>query len=375
MNSRNPQELLHTPEGVWDHYGRDYAEYLCVEERINTQMHRYGYEDIKTPTFEYFDIFSAEIGTIPSRELYKFFDKDGNTLVLRPDFTPSVARCAAKYYMDEQEPLRFCYQGSAFVNNSNLQGNLKESTQMGAELMNDPSVYADAEVIALLTGCLQAAGLSRFQISIGNTQYFKGVCEEAGLDSDTQEQLRAFLSGKNYYAAADLLTDRGVAQEYTDQFLQIAEFSRNDSELEPFLKSAPNQKSAEAVQRLIDLYHVLQQYGCEQYVSFDLSLLSKYQYYTGVIFKAYTYGTGDAVASGGRYDLLLSYFGKKAASIGFMIRIDNLLEAARGQGVTYEVPDPPQIVYYTDKTYAQALQEVRKRRADGERVILAPHRR
>ena len=374
MNSKNPQELLHTPEGVWDHYGRDYAEYLCVEEKIGERLHSYGYEDIKTPTFEYFDIFSAEIGTIPSRELYKFFDKDGNTLVLRPDFTPSVARCAAKYYMEEQKPLRFCYQGSAFVNNSNLQGNLKESTQMGAELINDPSVYADAEVIALLAGCLQAAGLSRFQISIGNTQYFKGVCEAAGLDADTQEQLRAFLSGKNYYAAADLLTDRGVAKEYADQFLKIAEFSRNDRELAPFLGSAPNQKSADAVQRLIDLYHVLEQYGCEQYVSFDLSLLSKYQYYTGVIFKAYTYGTGDAVASGGRYDQLLSYFGKNAASIGFMIRIDNLLEAARGQGVTYKVPDPPKTVFYTEENYAQVLQEVIKRRADGERIILMPKR-
>ena len=125
MADRKRQELLHTPEGVWDHYGADCAQYETLIQGIGETMHRYGYESIKTPTFEFFDVFSREIGTTPSRELYKFFDKEGNTLVLRPDFTPSVARCAAKYFMDEERPLKFCYQGSAFINTSNLQGKLK----------------------------------------------------------------------------------------------------------------------------------------------------------------------------------------------------------------------------------------------------------
>jgi ATP phosphoribosyltransferase regulatory subunit len=77
------------------------------------------------------------VGTTPSRELYKFFDREGNTLVLRPDFTPSVARCAAKYFRESSEPLRFCYEGSAFQNTANLQGKLHESTELGAELIGD----------------------------------------------------------------------------------------------------------------------------------------------------------------------------------------------------------------------------------------------
>ncbi len=80
-----------------------------------------------------------------------------------------------------------------------------------------------------------------------------------------------------------------------------------------------NERSLQAVERLEELYEVLCQYGVEKYVSFDLGLLSKYNYYTGIVFKAYTYGVGDAVAKGGRYDSLLDYFGKEAAAVGFVL--------------------------------------------------------
>lgn len=122
-----------------------------VSEEILGQIHSYGYEDIQTPAFEFFDVFSNEIGTTPSRELYKFFDKDGDTLALRPDFTPSIARCAAKYFMEDSTPLRLCYSGNTYTNNSNLQGKLKEMTEIGAELISDDSVYADAEEIHCLS--------------------------------------------------------------------------------------------------------------------------------------------------------------------------------------------------------------------------------
>lgn len=79
------RQLIHTPEGVRDIYGKEYAQKLLVEELIHKQLNLYGYQDIQTPVFEFFDVFSREIGTTPSRELYKFFDKEGNTLVLRPD--------------------------------------------------------------------------------------------------------------------------------------------------------------------------------------------------------------------------------------------------------------------------------------------------
>ena len=90
--------LLHTPVGVRDIYGRECAVKMTIENKINRIFNLSGYHNIQTPTFEYFDIFSKERGSVVSKNLYKFFDREGNTLVLRPDVTPSIARLVAKYY-------------------------------------------------------------------------------------------------------------------------------------------------------------------------------------------------------------------------------------------------------------------------------------
>ena len=370
--NRRAQDLLHTPEGVRDCYGKENTAKQKTIERIAGQIRLYGYEDLQTPSFEYFDVFSNEIGTTSSRELYKFFDKEGDTLVLRPDFTPSVARCAAKYFMDEKQPLRFCYQGSAFSNTSNLQGKLKETTQMGAELMNDASAEADGEMIAMLIESLIAAGLTDFQISVGNVEYFKGVCEYLGIDSEMEMTLRDEISGKNYFAAEDLLKNEGFKREDRDLFLRFRDFMETAEDLEKAADTAPGERAGAAVKRLIDVWNVVDAYGLSKYISFDLSLLSKYRYYTGIIFKGFTYGTGEPIASGGRYDQLLSYFGKEAPAIGCMISIDPLMEAMRRQHLV-DVQEPEiQKIYYNDTNYRDALKTARMSRLAGFRTVLLP---
>ena len=370
--NRRAQDLLHTPEGVRDCYGKENTAKQKTIERIARQIHLYGYEDLQTPSFEYFDVFSNEIGTTSSRELYKFFDKEGNTLVLRPDFTPSVARCAAKYFMDEKQPLRFCYQGSAFSNTSDLQGKLKETTQMGAELMNDASAQADGEMIAMLIESLLAAGLTEFQISVGNVEYFKGLCEYLGMDSELEMTLRDEISGKNYFAAEDLLKNEGFKKPDRDLFLRIRDYMETEEDLVKAAQSAPNGRAGAAVKRLIEVWNVVDAYGLSKYVSFDLSLLSKYHYYTGIIFKGYTYGTGEPIASGGRYDQLLRYFGKEAPAIGWMISVDPLMEAMRRQHLI-DVQEPEiQKIYYNDTNYRDALKTARMSRLAGFRTVLLP---
>lgn len=369
------KKLLHTPEGVRDIYGAEYQRKLWVENSIHQTIHQFGYEDIQTPTFEYFDVFSKEIGTTPSKELYKFFDKDGNTLVLRPDFTPSIARCAAKYFMEEQVPIRFSYLGNTFTNTSNLQGKLKEVTQMGVELINEPSVEADAEMICLVVEALKNTGLERFQVSIGEVDYFKGICEEAGLDEDTEYELRDCISTKNYFAAQSLLNERKVEEPYREMILQVADFFGDMDNLAHAKAMVHNQKSLQAIERLEKLYEVLKLYHVEEYVSFDLGMLSKYNYYTGVIFKAYTYGIGDAVVKGGRYDNLLEKFGKKASAIGFVIVIDDVMEALSRQKVQLPIAkEKVQLTYIKeDKAdFEQKLAQARALRKEGTAVELLP---
>ena len=197
--------LLRTPEGVRDIYGAEYERKKDIEQRLEAVARSFGCSGITTPTFEYFDVFSKEIGTTPSKDLYKFFDKEGDTLVLRPDFTPSVARCVAKYFSDVTTPIKLTYLGNTFVNNSNLQGKLKETTEIGVELMNDDSATADAETINLVIESLKATGLKDFQIVIGHMEYFKGLCESAGIGDENELLLREYISSKNYIMAEELI--------------------------------------------------------------------------------------------------------------------------------------------------------------------------
>ena len=366
------KRLLHTPEGVRDIYGQEYARKLQVEEKLHESIRLYGYEDIQTPTFEFFDVFSREIGTTPSKELYKFFDKEGNTLVLRPDFTPSIARCAAKYFGEEQKPLRFSYVGNTFTNTSNLQGKLKEVTQMGAELVGDPSVEADAEMISLVVKALLNTGIQRFQVAIGQVEYFKGLCEEAGLDEDTELELRAFISGKNYFAAQELLQERGVKEPYQSRLLKVADMFGDMFSLEEAREMVGNERSLGAIKRLEKLYEVLKFYGVADYVSFDLGMLSKYNYYTGVIFRAYTYGVGDAIVKGGRYDNLLRQFGKNAPAVGFAVVVDSILEALARQKVEVAIPKEAQVICYSPENYQECLEKAQELRAQEIPVTLVP---
>lgn len=365
-------QLLHTPEGVRDIYGQEYARKLSVQSLIHEKLTGYGYQDIQTPTFEFFDVFSKEIGTTPSKELYKFFDKEGNTLVLRPDFTPSMARCAAKYFMDDSVPIRFCYQGNTFTNTSNLQGKLKEVTQMGAELIGDGSAKADAEMLSLVIEALKNTGLQQFQISVGEVEYFKGICADAGLDEETELLLREYISNKNLFGAEDLLTEKGIAPKHKNVLLRIAEMFGGIDFLAEAKELVDNTRSRNAICRLEEMFEVLKLYGLESYVSFDLGMLSKYNYYTGIIFKAYTYGVGDAIVKGGRYDNLLARFGKDAPAIGFVAVIDDLMEALSRQQITVPIKEAPIRLTYTDAAFAEVLREAHRLRAEGNCVEIIP---
>ena len=178
MRAIMKRQLLHTPEGVRDIYNDECEKKMLLQDQLYHILRLHGYHPIQTPTFEFFDIFGREIGTTPSKDLYKFFDREGNTLVLRPDITPSIARCAAKYFGEEELPIRLCYMGNTFINNSSYQGRLKECTQLGAELLGDPSVDADAEMISMVISCLKAAGLKEFQLSIGHADFFRGLLHQ-----------------------------------------------------------------------------------------------------------------------------------------------------------------------------------------------------
>lgn len=363
------KRLVHTPEGVRDIYGKEYASKQTVQKLFGEKLHSYGYQDIQTPTFEFFDVFSREIGTTPSKELYKFFDKEGNTLVLRPDFTPSIARCAAKYFPVENIPLRFCYMGNNFINTSDLQGKLKETTQMGAELLGDGSPEADAEMIAMLVEALSNAGLKEFQVSVGQIDYFKGLCAHAQLDEETEFALRGFISNRNEFGAQELLLDKNIPERSIQALLGVNSLFGSYEILDRALEASDNPRSQKAIERLKQVYERLKVYGVDRYISFDLAMVSKYNYYTGVIFNAYTYQAGSAIAKGGRYDNLLEKFGKPAPATGFVVMIDDLVTALTRQKICPEPENKNILLLYTGD-FGSAVAKAKSYREQGCSAVL-----
>ena len=364
------QRLLHTPDGVRDIYSLECEKKNVLEQRLHQRLKTYGYHDIQTPSFEYFDVFSQEVGTIPSRELFKFFDREGDTLVLRPDFTPSIARSAAKYYMDETRPIRMCYMGNTFVNNSSYQGRLKESTQLGAELLGDASPEADAEMIAMVIELLLDAGLKEFQVSIGQIDFFKGFLLAAGLDEEQEFTLRELISNKNNFGIEEFLDDIRMPKTCREAFIRMPQLFGNAEVLKEARRLADNSRSIGAIERLEAVYHALKLYDLTDYISFDLGLVSKYKYYTGVIFQAYTYGTGEPIVKGGRYDNLLARFGKDFAATGFAVVIDQLMGALSRQKIAIPVEADGRLVLYDASSRDAAIHLAVSMRKDGRPVEL-----
>ena len=261
MNMNN--QLLHTPEGVRDIYAEEYARKLAVEQKIQHVFSLYGYQSIETPVFEFFDIFKKERGSVGSQGMYKFFDRDNNTLVLRPDMTPPIARCVAKYYMDETKPLRLCYLGPTFINGTSYQGRLKESTQTGAELIGDDTADADAEMIAMVIDALKETGLKEFQVELGQVEFYRGLVEESGMNEETQEQLRILIENKNYFGVEELLKGQSLDENLSKAFAELPQMFGSAEVLEKAKSLTTNPEALAAVSRLEEIYEILKK-GSEE---------------------------------------------------------------------------------------------------------------
>lgn len=365
------RRLLHTPEGVRDIYNEECEKKEVLQQQLKKAMECYGYHIIQTPTFEFFDIFGKEIGTTPSKDLYKFFDREGNTLVLRPDITPSIARAAAKYFGEEDMPIRLYYMGNTFINNSSYQGRLKENTQLGAEFIGDTSVDADAEIISMAVECLLAAGLKEFQLSVGHSDFFMGLMDAAGFDEDSIDELRELIANKNYFGVEEVVSKLEMDENLRALFKMLGGFYFSIDEMAKARRLAEHYpKILSAIVRLEELHKVLEIYGIDKYVSYELGMVSDYQYYTGIIFAGYTFGSGEPILKGGRYDKLLSYFGKSAASIGFAIVVDQLMAALSRQKIQIEVPYQGELIVYAKEHLKEAITAAGDIRKKGGNVEL-----
>ena len=363
--------LLHTPEGVRDIYNEECFRKKEILSKLTESISSFGYDAIQTPSFEFFDVFSNEIGTTPSKDLFKFFDREGNTLVLRPDFTPSIARCAATYFSSNVAPIRLYYEGNIFINNHSYQGRLKENTQLGAEYIGENTIDADSEILSMVVYTLKAAELKNFQISLSHSGIFRGLMKYGEFEVEDEEIILDLIRNKNFFGLDEILTQKNIDASLKNIFMNLSEMFNTPQEWEELLIDAKEYPEIyDAFVYLKDLDHLLKLYGVDSYISYELGLVSHYNYYTGIIFSGYTYGSGQPIVSGGRYDELISNFGKRAPAIGFALDVDALLIAMERQKIAPQIKSNKFICFYQPKDIQKAIQFATEKRNMGEAVLL-----
>lgn len=225
-------------------------------------------------------------------------------------------------------------------------------------------------MIAMVIDGLKASGLKEFQVEVGQMEFFRGLVEEAGMDEETEEILREQIENKNYFGVEELVSRRNLPDTLREVFLKLPELFGTLEEIKKVKSMIRNQRSLKAIERLEEVQAILEDYEMEEYVSYDLGMLSKYQYYTGIIFKAYTYGTGEYIVTGGRYDKLLVQFGKDVPAVGFAIVVDQLMLAMARQKIDIRVKMPDIMVVYEAGVQDKAVKTAHSLRKNGVKTVL-----
>ena len=335
---------IYTPEGVQDILFEECFLKKELEERMRKLFRSFGYFEVETPTFEFYDTFSAGADLTPQETMFKFFDQQGRIMVLRPEMTIPVARIAATKYKDLRLPIRFSYIGNAFRFNEMGGGKQKEFTQAGVEILGTGSPEADAEVMATAVSALKAAGIENFQIDVGQVEFFKGLMEETGLSEQDVEQMRALIDSKDFLGIEELVGRHDISPDLKELILKLPHMFGSVDAIDMAEKRTTNKRSLEALKNLRRVLGILADYGFEKYVSIDLGMVQSLNYYTGIIFRGFTHGVGFPVLSGGRYDGLVGKFGRECPATGFSLGINMVMMALERQKAPIRRPEVDTLV-------------------------------
>ncbi len=315
---------LHTPEGVKDYLPDECILKKNIEDSIAGVFKNYGYLPVTSPTFEYNDVFCG-MGGVKDSRVFKFLDRDGALLVLRPDMTPAIARIGATAYSKNDLPLKFYYIESMFRTNENYQGKLREFTQAGIELLGVNSMEADVEVVTCAINSLLAVGVEKFKLDIGHALFLKGVIEEANVSNEISSDIQKNIIKKNYVAVNELAEN--IDNKNIKYILQELPFLIGDeSVIDRVRNKVTNENSLKAINYLGEFYNILKSLGYEKYISFDLGVIGSMDYYTGLIFRGYGKGSGSSILDGGRYDNMVEKFGAEMPAVGFALKVNDLMK-------------------------------------------------
>jgi ATP phosphoribosyltransferase regulatory subunit len=346
------------PKGAKIYLPDEATQKRRVEEELGSVFRKWGYREIVTPAYEYFDVLSQGTDQELQERMFKMVDREsGRLLALRADVTPQIARIVATRMREEPKPLRLAYVTNVFRYDEPHVGRYREFYQAGVELVGLPNPEGDAELIAMTVEGLRALGLERFQLDVGHADFFRGILEDLGLDEAIAAQLRSVLGKKDISALERIVAGMGVPATVGELLLALPVLYGRADVLDRAERLVKNPRSEAALKNLSEVYRLLTLYGLADSVLLDLGEVSGFDYYSGVHFEAYVSGLGAPLAGGGRYDHMLARFGYDCPATGFAFEVGRVLLAMESQGAAVAPPGPDFFVidFTADKTRALAL--------------------
>ena len=339
-------------------------EEIALQERLETDIltlfRQWSYQKVQTPTLEFTACVQPDLEQNDS--LYKFFDREGRILALRPELTIPIARLVSTRMRGANLPLRLCYGADVYRNTTVRH---REFRQVGVELIGSEQELADAEVIALAVETIAGLGLKNYQFNLGNMGIFSGLMLEAGVDEGTQAKLEEALARKDMVGVESLVRQSGLPGRVQELLLRLPHFHGGEEILDEVLGWSERPAIRVAVESLRTIYRYLKDFGVQGNVSLDLGILRGFSYYTGAIFEGYVPGMGFPVVEGGRYDALYADFGLPQPATGFAIHLGNLLE----QFPLLPVEGAEVLVYGSNEM--QIIHQCQVLRSQGKRVEMA----
>ncbi len=313
------------PHGLSDVFFEQAALKEKLEAAAGHVFAQWGYGRIYVPTFEYYDSLTTEASARTRSEMYRFFDRDGHVMALRPDMTVATARVAGTKLYDQPLPLRFYYIGNVFRHVAPQAGRQHEFTQAGIELLGVSTPEADAEVVSVTVATLVAMGLTDFQINLGQVAFLKGLLDNTSISTEDIVSLEDAIERKNPVEINQTISRLGLDQSTENAIRAIPSLCGRDGVLDSARKLATTRASQEAIERLVQVYKLLQDAGMGDHVILDLGEARSMGYYTGTTYHVYAAGLGFPICSGGRYDNLVAHYGKIMPAMGFALGIERVM--------------------------------------------------
>lgn len=363
--------LPQLPYGTRDFLPKEAKQKRVIENALAGLFARWGYDEVVTPTFEYLETLALGAGGDLAQSMFKFFDKTNRILALRPDMTTPIARVAATRLRESSPPLRLFYLTNVFRHEQAQAGRQCEFYQAGVELLGAPGPEADAEVVALAVEAMREAGLTQFQIGLGQVDFINGIMAESELTPAEQHRVKHCMVTRDLVGLGEILATSRLGDD-TQRFIrEIPLLHGGDDIICDAYRLVQNDVSRAALDNLADIRRLLASYGADSYVNFDLGLIRDFDYYTGMVFEGYTPGLGFPLCGGGRYDNMVASFGIDCPATGFALGIERVLLALERQGIAQHDSAKDVYIAWNQAALGEAIATAGRLRREGQRVELA----